>query len=53
MKEFLVYDFNGKLKKNIFLPESKIWKIKDGKYYYLSFSDEEEEWLLYRINIKL
>ena len=46
---FLIYDTKGNFKKKRLLPKSRVWAIKNNIYYYLIFSDDEEEWTLNKI----
>lgn len=50
-REFIIMDLKGTEIKRVFLTEADMWVIRDGKYYFLSFSDDDEEWSLNRSEI--
>lgn len=54
MRNTRVYDMNGKKLGEQFLPiaQRNLSRLKNGNYYFLRFSDEEEEWFLYTVKLK-
>jgi len=53
--EFVILDFNGKLLKRVFLPESgyRHSTFYNEKYYFLMENEAEEIWELYSVKVKI
>jgi hypothetical protein len=50
-REFIILDLKGNEIKRVYLEQADMWVIRGGRYYFLSFSDEDEEWSLNRSGI--
>ncbi|NIM18366.1 MAG: hypothetical protein GTO45_40820 [Candidatus Aminicenantes bacterium] len=50
-REFIILDLNGKEIKRVYLEDADMWAIRDSTYYFISFSEDKDEWSLNRSGI--
>lgn len=48
-KLFIILDIKGNELGRTYLPESDFWAFQDNRYYFLSYSEDDDEWSLNRI----